>query len=400
MVVQLPAEVLGIAIWVLCYSTFSLLCSLLLIWLVWAHHERNSYVALLSYFTCLSTAASIAQQIHTIVWWRDVKIEQYEHSIMNLGRPEIAIAGPSVGVDLVLFYIQFYSYNVESMLVFFWAGALTQSVFQFTDLANFKSIRHKTNLIAKVLAVLVPILFVSLLRLDSVQSSYPAFLVLANVTMVVSLTLGSTLLAVILVRYIYTRRRLLPWNICCPCSRNSQGIGHNTICSISQSHRCSNIYDRWLVVRFTIAFVLLGVFQVATISTEVSQLRNGTREMLGDEPNLSTSRATTDFVLFMPGVSTGLVLFIVFGTTRTFRDKMYRTFIPKRFQRREETHVAITAPSNPTEENLNPGQGRWEDEASDAMSKDIMIPSLYLYPRTMIMLGAVPIPTHPSHFIP
>ncbi|KAI5925900.1 hypothetical protein F4810DRAFT_699812 [Camillea tinctor] len=308
MVVQLPAEVLGVAIWVLCYSTISLICSLLLVWLVWVHHEKSSYVALLAYFTFLSTAASIAQQIHTIVWWRDVKVEQYEYAIMNLGSPEIAIAGQSVGVDLVLFYIQFYAYNVESMLVFFWAGALTQSVFQYTDLEKFKSIRHRSNLIAKILAILVPVLFVSLLRLDSVQNSYAAFLVLANVTMVVSLTLGSTLLVVILVKYIYTRRRFLSWNICCPCSRNSQRGGHTTICSISQSNRCCNIYDRWLVVRFTIAFILLGVFQVATISTEVSQIQNGTKEMLGDEPNLSTSRATIDFVLFMPGVSTGLVV--------------------------------------------------------------------------------------------
>ncbi|KAI1639134.1 hypothetical protein F4809DRAFT_648771 [Biscogniauxia mediterranea] len=308
MVVQLPVEVLGIAIWVLCYSTISLICSLLLIWLVWVHHERNSYVALLSYFTCLSTAASIAQQIHTIVWWRDVKMEQYEHAIMNLGSLEIAIAGPSAGIDLVLFYIQFYSYNVESMLAFFWTGALTQSVFQFTDLAKFRSIRHKGNLIAKTIAILMPILFVGLLRLDVVQSSYPAFLVLANVIVVASLTLGSMFLAVILVKYIYTRRRFLPWNVRCPCSRGSEGLGHSTICSISQSHHCSNIYDRWLIIRFTIAFVLLGVFQVAMISTEVSHLRNGTKEMLGDEPNLSTSRATTDFVLFMPGVSTGLVV--------------------------------------------------------------------------------------------
>ncbi|KAI1501822.1 hypothetical protein F5X99DRAFT_418251 [Biscogniauxia marginata] len=308
MVVQLPAQVLGIAIWVLCYSIISLTCSFLLIWLVWVHHERTSYVALLSYFTFLSTAASIAQQVHTIVWWRDVKIEQYEHAIINLGSPEIAIAGPSVGVDLVLFYIQFYSYNVEAMLVFFWAAALTQSVFQFTDLAKFKSIRHRSNIIAKILAVLVPILFVSLLRLDLVQASLPAFLILANVTMVISLTLGSTLLVVILAKYIYTRRRFLSWNVWCPCSRNSQGAEQWTVCSMNQSDQCGNIYDRWLVVRFTIAFVLLGVFQVATISTEVSQLRNGTKEMLGSEPDLSNSRATIDFVLFMPGVSTGIVV--------------------------------------------------------------------------------------------
>lgn len=63
-------------------------------------------VALLSYLSLLGTITSIVQQFHTIVWWRDVKIEQYEHTITHLGSPEIAIAGPSVGLDLVLFYIR------------------------------------------------------------------------------------------------------------------------------------------------------------------------------------------------------------------------------------------------------------------------------------------------------
>jgi hypothetical protein len=77
-------------------------------------------VTFIALFTTLSTLTSIIQQIHTIIDWRDVKIEQWENETQHLGSPEVAIAGPSVGLDLVLFYIQYYSYNVTALLVLFW----------------------------------------------------------------------------------------------------------------------------------------------------------------------------------------------------------------------------------------------------------------------------------------
>lgn len=42
MAVQLPSEAIGPAAGVLVYSFFCLSLSLLLLWLVWVHHERKS----------------------------------------------------------------------------------------------------------------------------------------------------------------------------------------------------------------------------------------------------------------------------------------------------------------------------------------------------------------------
>jgi hypothetical protein len=50
--------------------------------------------------------ASCAQQIHTVSRWRDIKLQQFQHALANVGSPELAIAGQSVGLDLVLFYIR------------------------------------------------------------------------------------------------------------------------------------------------------------------------------------------------------------------------------------------------------------------------------------------------------
>ncbi|KAI1340038.1 hypothetical protein F5Y15DRAFT_381222 [Xylariaceae sp. FL0016] len=342
MVVQLPAEALGPAIWVFLYSVVCLICSSLTIWLVSKHHERYSFVALLGYMTFLSTLASLAQQLHTMSRWTDIKIAQFDYVSKNFGCPEIAIAGPSVGIDLVFFYIQYYSYSVESMLTLFWAIALTHSVFRITGLSKFKRIKRKVNIITKALAILLPLLFICLLQLNSVQHSFITFLFLANVILVVSLSLGILLLLAILSRYIYTRRRLLVWDVQYPCERslNSQEAeeeaDRETIRTLERNEIRKTIYDRWLIIRFTIAFVLLGAFQAYNILAEIYQVKNHSPKAVGKRPDLSPGLARIDFFNFMPGVSASLLVFVVFGTTRTFRNTMYITFVPKWFQRKEK----------------------------------------------------------------
>ncbi|KAL7623790.1 hypothetical protein AAE478_005343 [Parahypoxylon ruwenzoriense] len=220
------------------------------------------------------------------------------------------------------------------MSTLFWAIALAYTVFKLTNLSTFKHIKYRTNLVAKAVVVILPAILMCLLRLDVVQSSQAAFLVLANFNIMISLTLGSLLLMAILVKYIYTRHRLVSWNAQYLLSRRSQDVGGEIINVLDCGESRRSIYDRWLVLRFSTGFVVLGSFQFLTILSEVAQLSNNTEERLGEAANLSAARARSDFLLFMPGVSTSLLVFIVFGTTRTFRRAMYRAFIPKMFQRR------------------------------------------------------------------
>lgn len=48
----------------------------------------------------------MSQQLHTYLWWSDIKLAQFDYVKANIGNPELSIAGPSVGLDLVLFYIR------------------------------------------------------------------------------------------------------------------------------------------------------------------------------------------------------------------------------------------------------------------------------------------------------
>ena len=66
---------------------------------------------MVAYFSLIATTASIIQQVHSIVTWRDLVREQFERRLANghSDSPEMAIANGSFGTDLVLFYIRTFS---------------------------------------------------------------------------------------------------------------------------------------------------------------------------------------------------------------------------------------------------------------------------------------------------
>lgn len=71
----------------------------------------------------------------------------------------------------------------------------------------------------------------------------------------ISLALGAILMLGILVRYIQSRRQLVTWSVKYGVlSSNGSTIPNH----LGHSPQISNsIYDRWLMTRFTIAFIVL-----------------------------------------------------------------------------------------------------------------------------------------------
>lgn len=168
--------------------------------------------------------------------------------------------------------LEFYSYNVEAALTFFWAVALTQSIFQLEPV---KSTRKRVNYFEKATAILLPAILMGILRLEAVQKQTVPFLVLADgiskspypVVHQLHLTLcpvgfclsgSGVLLIVILVKYIHTRRNLLSWNVRYGQRSNSTKSSDTLVFDSGSETRRRSIYDRWLVVRFSIAFVALA----------------------------------------------------------------------------------------------------------------------------------------------
>ncbi|KAG7287009.1 hypothetical protein NEMBOFW57_006509 [Staphylotrichum longicolle] len=339
MVAQLPPEVVGVAAGVLVYSLICLASGIFLLWLVWVHDERKSYVAMLGLLMSLHTLASVIQQIHTIIRWRDIKTEQYANLVANVGDPELNITGGSTGLDLVLFYIQYYAYNVESMLVFFWAVELANSIFQ---LRIVKMYRFHASLLAKAFATILPAVQMILLRYSGVNRSTIGFMALADAIMIGCFALGMFLLLAILIRYLHSRITLASWNVRygqatgTPSGTNGTRSGNRPGTAHAPRPPKRTIYDKWLVLRFSVAFAALSLFQIVVINFQLRAASTNTRANVPDHPDLSTDRARGDFALFAPAPSAVLFAFFVFGTTRTFREYMWNLFVPRAWRDKVE----------------------------------------------------------------
>lgn len=125
---QLPEGSEGVAAASVIFACISVLCSSMVIWLTAVHNESRSCklpwppqgfviasrltlmclpdVALLAYFTLISTTASLIQQIHVIAFYRDIEVQQYEARVKDPFSPDARVANGSTGMDLILYYIR------------------------------------------------------------------------------------------------------------------------------------------------------------------------------------------------------------------------------------------------------------------------------------------------------
>ncbi|KAF9873036.1 glycoside hydrolase [Colletotrichum karsti] len=315
---QIPEEAVGTVVGVLIYSSVCLLGSLSVTWLAWQHGERISYVNCLGYFTTLSTLCSIIQQTRLVLYWEDIMTARFEYSSTNVASPEAVISNAAIGEDLVLYYIQYYCYNVLALFELFWAFALAQSVYGLNEKPKLKRPLKIINRSGKVFSVVFPLITTTCLQAPAVQKDFGGFLLLAGQPLLWSIGFGSVATLSILIRYVQSRRRLQKLNV-------GYGQPSSTRKSNGKSPRKTSIYDRWLMTRFMISFVILTMFEVTIMLFSMSARKNIAVDVQRTTADLSAKRAIQDFLLFMPGVTASLLVFLVFGTTRPFLEYMRKS---------------------------------------------------------------------------
>lgn len=138
----------------------------------------------------------------------------------------------------------------------------------------------------------------------------------------------------ILVRYIRSRSQFKTWSIGYGVDSMTTDTDPRRSYGPPRRRRSQGFYDRWLVIRFTIAFVALSIFECSIATFQVTGQQNNTVDFLSEKPNTSASKAIRVSLQDLPGVTASLIPFIVFGTTRPFREKMYKTFVPRCLQRK------------------------------------------------------------------
>lgn len=75
-----------------------------------------------------------------------------------------------------------------------------------------------------------------------------------------------------------------------------------------------------------------SVFQLVTVTVQLGFANVNAQDRLPAQPDLSLERLHGDLLTFLPGVSASLLTFIVFGTTKTFRDYMKSRLVPRRLR--------------------------------------------------------------------
>jgi hypothetical protein len=79
-----------------------------------------------------------------------------------------------------------------------------------------------------------------------------------------------------------------------------------------------------------------SLFQIIVINFQLRASATNNRANLPAQADLSIDRARGDFALFAPAPTAVLFTFFVFGTTRTFREYMWRVLVPRALRERVE----------------------------------------------------------------
>ncbi|KAK2016152.1 hypothetical protein LZ32DRAFT_601727 [Colletotrichum eremochloae] len=387
MVFQLPSAVEAEVIASIIYSVICLLSSFLLVWLLWTHNDRASYIACIAYATLVISFTSVCQQFYDYAFWRDILTDQFYYARENADNAEVQYYNGARGVKLVLSYIRLFGFTIASSFVFFFALSLAASVYGW--FAATPRMTHTISIVGKILPLALTTITVGLLLTPPAQNSFLIYMVVANAQFVLSLMGSAILLLMILARYVNSRRNLTSWKVIygdhgpsLP-STNDGGSKTRSIWAGTSSSRVKSraysgagqakAYDSWLVIRLSIAFAVLCVFEYTNIVPRFAA-KNHTIDLATNlQPDLSVRRARTSIRGYVPGVSPSLAAFLVFGTTKTFQQKMYQTFVPKIFQRqnrqKRKVSVADEAPAPLSSQKSTQRADPFDEEVSlDAMS--------------------------------
>ncbi|KAJ4420326.1 hypothetical protein N0V82_004425 [Gnomoniopsis sp. IMI 355080] len=362
---QLPDSVVGAAIACLLYSALCLIANIILVWLVWVHRERTSYVAFISYFTLLATVSSLVQQLYDYILWVDVMTWQFWYGKGHMNDAEVQYQNEIFGLKLALSYIRIFCFMVEASLVFFFSFSLAATVYGWW--AKKPAHLRKLSVIGRIVPITLGIISTILLQLEFTHKSFSVYFVLANAQFIISLCGSCVFLLMILFKYLQTRRRLHTWLTLDYGKAASATTASSGTKSTATNFRRSRAYsgsqpratfDNWLVIRLSIAFATLCVFEWTNISPRVRNRENVLASADETGPDLSHSRAMSTVTGYLSGVSPSLLAFLVFGTTKAFQRKMYRTFVPRFLRKNDDTLTSLRTSQLPVSSTNNSSNAR------------------------------------------
>ncbi len=159
------------------------------------------------------------------------------------------------------------------------------------------------------------------------------------IAVLLSITTGCVFLVLILYTYLHVRRKavsgekaatMAKMGFSFRLNRSETDTSGMPTKPAAASNMRSISYDRSLIARFLVFFALSNVLQVCLILYYMFAFDRYMGLMDQGAPDYSLHYTLDDLALTMPGVSSGLILFIVFGTTAPFRREYKKWLQPCR----------------------------------------------------------------------
>ncbi|KAH0149415.1 hypothetical protein KCU90_g11497, partial [Aureobasidium melanogenum] len=366
---MIPADAQGLAIVVLLYTIANAVAAGLVILMHMRHGDPFGYVPLCACFMIVNIVAAFIQQIHFFTSFETITTASYNYQISGNYTGKPAFTGTYTPLDTTLYEIQLYCYNVESLIFLSWIAGLWRHVWrlriEFLDKGG-----HLVSTSVKIASIIVPAILIGIANASSVDRTPGVSLILCNILLAGSVAIGLILLALVFYRYVSIQKYLsdsssakngffarLGWRIkfSLPStsktrSQRSRAMGSQTqsqMQNVMQSQMQSgnftrsinnqtesqlparepksgarkndSMYDKWLLIRFCICFVLLCIMQIYLIYYSIARYLGSRADAKNAKLDLSAGSAMVSIVMFIPGVTLGLLIFIVFGTTGPFR---------------------------------------------------------------------------------
>ncbi|RDW61406.1 hypothetical protein BP5796_11298 [Coleophoma crateriformis] len=190
-------------------------------------------------------------------------------------------------------------------------------------------LENQIETFSKVFAAIFPAVLLSIAQIKLIAGSQLIFAIVCNACLVLSATIGAVLIILTLFKFIQSRR-LLNGSTFSSDGRsqgNNYGTGTGTGEHAARAKKAQRAIDRSIIMRFTVAFVLLSIFEVVDVVLEILSFRNAQEPAGSLASDYQASSAIADVVAFVPGVTCSLVAWAIWGTTRKYLKQTRELFI-------------------------------------------------------------------------
>ncbi|RDW85947.1 hypothetical protein BP5796_04272 [Coleophoma crateriformis] len=218
-------------------------------------------------------------------------------------------------------WFQFYTYNADALYILFWAVTLFCGTWRInTQPACLGDLSKYTGVVAKVFAIIFPAIILGVAQIKPIASHEVVFAVLCNACLVVSATVGAVLISLTLYRFVQSRRLLngstgaTDYYTHSRSMTNGGGGGPDR----NLTKRKQRAIDRVIIIRFTVAFILISIFEICDIVIQIRSFQSAGVDSGPQASDYSNSGAIGDIVTFLPGVTIPLVAWAIWGTKRTY----------------------------------------------------------------------------------